>query len=154
MCGIAGIVRFGRPGAASVDLLARMAGAIAYRGPDGSGIYVDDQAGLAHTRLSIIDLAGGAQPIHNEDGTLWIVYNGEVFNYPELRKGLSERGHRFYTTTDTEVILHLFEEDGPGCLEKLNGQFALAIWDATKKALFLARDRIGIRRGVEPMPAF
>ncbi len=145
MCGIAGIVQFRGPGSVSVDLLARMAGAIAYRGPDGCGIYVDDQAGLAHTRLSIIDLAGGAQPIHNEDESLWIVYNGEVFNYPELREGLSERGHRFYTTTDTEVILHLFEEKGPDCLKEFNGQFALAIWDAKKKELFLARDRIGIR---------
>ncbi len=145
MCGIAGIVRLDGPGPASVDLLARMAGAIAYRGPDGSGIYVDDRAGLAQTRLSIIDLPGGAQPIHNEDETLWIVYNGEVFNYPELREGLAGRGHRFYTATDTEVILHLYEDNGTDCLRYLNGQFALAIWDAAKKTLFLARDRIGIR---------
>ena len=133
------------PGPVSVELLARMAGAISHRGPDGSGIYVDDQTGLAHTRLSIVDLAGGAQPIHNEDETLWIVYNGEVFNYPELRKELLERGHRFYTSTDTEVILHLYEENGPKCLDYMNGQFAIAIWDSKRHRLFLARDRIGIR---------
>ncbi len=146
MCGIAGIiVHNGAPGTISVEILARMAGALRHRGPDGTGIYVDDRAGLVHTRLSIIDLAGGAQPIHNEDGTLWIVYNGEVFNYPELRESLLSRGHRFYTSTDTEVILHLYEDKGPDCLVELNGQFAIAIWDAKRNTLFLARDRIGIR---------
>jgi len=116
-----------------------------HRGPDESGIYIEDQLGLGHTRLSIIDLSSGSQPIHNEDKTCWIVYNGEVFNYPELKADLLKKGHRFYTTTDTEVILHLFEEMGPACLQLLNGQFAIAIWNSEEKELFLARDRIGIR---------
>jgi len=122
-----------------------MIGAIRHRGPDEAGVYVDDCVGLGHARLSIIDLSSGVQPIHNEDKSLWIVYNGEVFNYVELRQTLEQKGHRFYTTSDTEVVLHLYEEEGPGCLNKLNGQFGLAIWDAKKKELFLARDRLGIR---------
>lgn len=119
--------------------------AIQYRGPDEWGYYIDDRVGLAHVRLSIVDLGGGTQPIHNEDKTLWIVYNGEIFNYPELRQELVGRGHGFYTSTDTEVLLHLFEEMGPACLERLNGQFAFAIWDTRSQELFLARDRLGIR---------
>jgi len=122
-----------------------MVSSLHHRGPDASGIYIDDRAGLGHARLSIIDLAGGDQPIHNEDEFLWIVYNGEIFNYPELRQGLVARGHGFSTATDTEVILHLFEEEGPACLSRLNGQFALAIWNARSGELFLARDRVGIR---------
>ncbi|MFH1718751.1 MAG: asparagine synthase (glutamine-hydrolyzing), partial [Planctomycetota bacterium] len=116
-----------------------------HRGPDESGIYLDDRVGLGHARLSIIDLSSGVQPIHNEDKSMWIVYNGEIFNYLELKQNLLQKGHRFYTTSDTEVLLHLYEEEGPDCLAKLNGQFALAIWDAKKKELFLARDRVGIR---------
>lgn len=122
-----------------------MIGFICHRGPDEAGIYLDDYVGLGHARLSIIDLSGGVQPIHNEDESLWIIYNGEVFNYPELKEELLRKGHRFYTTTDTEVILHLYEEEGPDCLARMNGQWALAIWDARKKELFLARDRVGIR---------
>jgi asparagine synthase (glutamine-hydrolysing) len=99
---------------------------------------------LGHARLSIIDLSGGFQPIHNEDETLWIVFNGEIFNYPEIRRKLIQRGHRFYTESDTEVILHLYEDHGAACLDSLNGQFAFAIWDARKNELFLARDRLGI----------
>lgn len=116
-----------------------------YRGPDETGWYVDDVVGLGHARLSIIDLAGGVQPIHNEDETMWIVYNGEIFNYPELKADLEKKGHRFYTTTDTEVLLHLYEQKGVDCLNDLNGQFALAIWDRSRRELFLARDRVGIR---------
>jgi len=122
-----------------------MIGALCHRGPDETGVYLDDQVGLGHARLSIIDLSSGVQPIHNEDKSLWIVYNGEVFNYPELKEKLLQKGHRFYTTSDTEVVLHLYEEQGPDCLTQLNGQFAIAIWDAKKKELFLARDRVGIR---------
>jgi asparagine synthase (glutamine-hydrolysing) len=122
-----------------------MLGLIHHRGPEGSGIYLDDQAGLAHARLRIIDLAGGDQPIHNEDGTIWIVYNGEVFNYPDLRQELLARGHRFYTNTDTEVLVHLYEEKGPELLKDLNGQFAFALWDQRQRRLLLARDRLGIR---------
>lgn len=144
MCGIAGILNLKARSAPEAEPIARMVSALRHRGPDGSGIYLDDRIALGHARLSIIDLAGGSQPIHNEDDTLWIVYNGEVFNYPELRQGLLARGHRFATATDTEVILHLFEEKGPGCLQDLNGQFAFAIWDSRKEELFLARDRVGI----------
>jgi len=144
MCGISGIYNLNRPGAISLNSIKRMVGAINHRGPDSSGIYLDDWAGLGHARLSIIDLSGGSQPIHNEDETMWIIYNGEIFNYPELRQDLILNGHCFYTSTDTEVILHLYEERGPSCLDYLNGQFAFAIWDTQKKELFLARDRVGI----------
>jgi asparagine synthase (glutamine-hydrolysing) len=116
-----------------------------HRGPNESGIYIDSSIGLAHARLSIIGLDSGTQPIGNEDGRLWIVYNGEAFNYPELKAGLVEKGHVFTTDTDTEVVLHLYEELGPACLDEINGQFAFAIWDSIKKELFLARDRVGIR---------
>jgi asparagine synthase (glutamine-hydrolysing) len=144
MCGIAGIVDFSgrRP---DQELLRRMLGLIRHRGPDAFGIYMDDMAGIASTRLSIIDLPGGDQPIHNEDESLWTVYNGEVFNYVELRPDLENRGHRFYTNTDTEVLIHLYEENGVDMLRHLNGQFGLSIWDNRKKELFLARDRMGIR---------
>lgn len=145
MCGIAGKYSFSSSSRISVDSIHKMIGIINYRGPDESGIYVDDSIGLGHARLSIIDLAGGVQPIHNEDSTLWIVYNGEIFNYPELKADLEKKGHRFYTTTDTEVLLHLYEEKGTACLNELNGQFAFAIWDSGKKELLLARDRVGIR---------
>ena len=136
MCGIAGIVDFNGP-PPSEGLLRRMLGLIRHRGPDAFGIYIDSDAGLASVRLSIIDLAGGDQPIHNEDGSIWIVYNGEAFNYIELKEDLIKRGHIFSTDTDTEVVLHLYEEYGAECLGKINGQFALAIWDSLRKKLFL-----------------
>ncbi len=144
MCGIAGIIDFNHHEDMQA-LLQRMLGFLHHRGPDAGGLYMDHGVGLGHARLSIIDLAGGDQPIHNEDRNVWIVYNGEVFNYPELRQELLTRGHRFYTTTDTEVIVHLYEEMGPALFEKLNGQFAFAIWDARKRHLILGRDRVGIR---------
>lgn len=122
-----------------------MLGLIRHRGPDSFGIYIDEKAGLGSARLSILDLAGGDQPIHNEDRTVWIVYNGEVFNYPDLRAELERNGHRFYTKTDTEVLVHLYEDLGPEFLSKLNGQFAFAIWDSREQRLMLARDRMGIR---------
>jgi asparagine synthase (glutamine-hydrolysing) len=144
MCGIAGIIDFSdhRP---DEGLLRRMLGLIRHRGPDAFGIYLDNTAGLASTRLSILDLAGGDQPIHNEDRSIWITYNGEVFNYVELREDLEKRGHSFYTHTDTEVLVHLFEEKGPEMLQDLNGQFGLALWDRRTETAFLARDRMGIR---------
>lgn len=145
MCGITGILNINEPKPIDEDLLCRMLSIMRYRGPDESGIYTDPHIGLGHVRLSIIGLTGGGQPICNEDGTLWIIYNGEVFNYIELKEDLIKKGHIFTTDTDTEVILHLYEDMGPDCLEHLNGQFALAIWDSTKKELFLARDRVGIR---------
>ncbi|MGQ0721252.1 MAG: asparagine synthase (glutamine-hydrolyzing) [Candidatus Eiseniibacteriota bacterium] len=145
MCGIAGILNLGSSEPIDEPLLARMISTIRHRGPDESGMYVDSTVGLAHARLSIIGLTGGTQPICNEDGTLWIVYNGEAFNYVELREELLGRGHVFRTTTDTEVLLHLYEEHGVESLKRINGQFALAIWDSRKRELFLARDRLGIR---------
>ena len=145
MCGIVGICHIDGPNDVSLDTIKSMVGALHHRGPDEAGIYLDDRVGLGHARLSIIDLSSGTQPIHNEDETLWIVYNGEVYNYPELKQALLLKGHRFYTTSDTEVVLHLYEEEGPDCLVQLNGQFAMAIWDAKKEELFLARDRVGIR---------
>lgn len=134
-----------RQGPIDENLVVNMISAIRHRGPDETGIYVDSHIGLGHARLSIIGLEGGGQPICNEDGSLWIIYNGEVFNYIELKEELIKKGHIFSTETDTEVVIHLYEELGPKCLEKLNGQFAIAIWDSLKKELFLARDRVGIR---------
>ena len=125
--------------------MRRMLGTIRHRGPDQFGIYLGTHVALGHARLSILDLNTGQQPIGNEDQTLWIVYNGEVFNYIELRADLRTRGHRFTTASDTEVILHLYEEYGPDCLNRLNGQFAIAIWDEKDRSLFLARDRLGVR---------
>lgn len=146
MCGIVGKLNLetGRP-PVTAEEMARMLAMIRHRGPDEFGAYVDGQIGLGNARLSIIDLAGGRQPIHNEDGSLWIVYNGEVFNYPELRRELEAAGHRFYTDTDTEVIVHLYEERGADFVTALNGQFALALWDNRRRELMLARDRVGIR---------
>lgn len=144
MCGIAGIFNLGQQQPITLDALRRMVSIQQHRGPDESGAYIDDNIGLAHARLSIIDLKGGTQPIHNEDKSIWIIYNGEIFNYPELRQELIQLGHKFYTTCDTEVILHLYEEKGVACLNKLNGQFAFAIWNSINKTLFLARDRVGI----------
>jgi asparagine synthase (glutamine-hydrolysing) len=128
-----------------LSLLRRMLGMIRHRGPDEFGIYRDNTVGLGNARLSIIDLTTGQQPICNEDGTVCIVFNGEIFNYVELRCTLEENGHHFTTTSDTEVLLHLYEDCGPGCLRVLNGQFAIAIWDSREGTLFLARDRVGIR---------
>jgi len=121
-----------------------MAAMLRHRGPDGYGLYRDDRVGLAHARLSIIDLSGGAQPIHNEDKSIWVTFNGEIFNYLELRAELERLGHRFYTRSDTEVLVHNFEEYGPRAWEKLNGQFALALWDSRDRRLWLVRDRVGI----------
>ena len=145
MCGIAGIVNIEDRGPVSLDRLKPMASVMHHRGPDEVGIYVDDHVGLINTRLSIIDIAGGTQPIHNEDKSKWIVLNGEIFNYPELRADLEALGHTFYTASDTEVILHAYEAWGAECVSRLNGQFAIAIWDTTDNTLFLARDRVGIR---------
>ena len=122
-----------------------MMDAIRHRGPDDEGLHIASEVGLGFRRLAIIDLNSGHQPLSNEDGTIWIVFNGEIYNYQELRKFLLSKGHVFRTQTDTEVIVHLYEELGPQCLEKLRGMFAFAIWDENKKTLFLARDRVGIK---------
>ncbi len=145
MCGIAGILDLQLTNSISLGDLKRMLTRIQHRGPDESGIYIGDQIGMGNVRLSIIDLNTGQQPIANTNKNLWIVFNGEIFNYVELRKELAGKGHVFQTTSDTEVMVHLYEEYGSDCLEKLNGQFAIAIWDKEKKELFLARDRVGIR---------
>ncbi len=144
MCGIAGIVFADATRQSDPALLERMTRALQHRGPDGMGYHREPGVGFGHARLSIIDLGGGAQPIHNEDETVWITYNGEVFNYIELRRMLESRGHRFYTHSDTEVIVHLYEELGDRFVEELNGQFAFAIWDRKRRRLVLARDRAGI----------
>ncbi len=144
MCGLAGVLSEQRHGVVSFEVLRRMAAMLRHRGPDGYGLYRDDRIGLAHTRLSIVDLAGGAQPIHNEDRTVWVVFNGEIFNHVELRRELEARGHRFYTRSDTEVIVHGFEEWGAAAWEHFNGQFAFALWDDRERRLWLVRDPLGI----------
>jgi asparagine synthase (glutamine-hydrolysing) len=146
MCGIAGIVNTGeRHDTPSRELLTSMVRAIRHRGPDEYGMYRDERAGLVHARLSLIDLTSGQQPVANEDGTLWIVFNGEIFNYVELRSDLEALGHRFRTHSDTEVIVHAYEAWGNGCFPRFNGQWALALWDSRSHRLVLSRDRIGVR---------
>jgi asparagine synthase (glutamine-hydrolysing) len=144
MCGIAGILNLdGRP--ADASRLERMVRTLGHRGPDAMSYLTDAACGLAHTRLSIIDVEGGHQPMSHADGRLSITFNGEIFNYIELRKDLSTRGHRFATRSDTEVILHLYEEYGEDCVRHMNGQWAFAIWDAHRRKMFLSRDRMGVR---------
>jgi asparagine synthase (glutamine-hydrolysing) len=144
MCGISGVVNLsGLPGDPH-SLLESMIAQLVHRGPDSNGFYVDERVGLAHARLSIIDIEGGIQPIHNEDSTVWVVFNGEIFNYIELRQELVNKGHKFYTHSDTEVIVHLYEEYGESFVNQLNGQFAIALWDLLKGKLLLFRDRVGI----------
>lgn len=145
MCGIAGLYNFRRDRDIDGRLLQRMNDVLSHRGPDGEGLYMNRFVGLAHRRLSIIDVAGGAQPMENETGDVVIVFNGEIYNYPELRAGLIKKGHVFKTNSDTEVIIHQYEEDGSDCVTSLRGMFAFAIWDKRRQALMLARDRIGIK---------
>ena len=146
MCGIAGIVslRDAAPPPSLAELEA-MVGALRHRGPDEFGLYRDARAGLGHARLSIIDLATGQQPLSNEDGSLWIVFNGEIFNYLELREELLGLGHRFRTRSDTEVIVHAWEAWGEQCVNRFRGMFAFALWDRNRETLFLARDRLGVK---------
>lgn len=145
MCGICGKLNFGPTKSVPRSLLQQMADSIEHRGPDDEGYYASGPVGFGFRRLSIIDLNTGHQPISNEDGTVWIVFNGEIYNYRELRQELLARGHIFKTRTDTEVIVHLYEEFGQECVEKLRGMFAFAIWDEKTQQLFLARDRVGIK---------
>lgn len=143
MCGICGIYNVCQDKPVPKDILTRMRDALVHRGPDDAGDFIENNVGLAMRRLNIIDLDTGHQPIHNEDKTIWIVFNGEIYNFPELREGLVKRGHSLYTKSDTEIIIHLYEEEGKSCVNKLNGMFAFAIWDSNKKRIFLARDKMG-----------
>jgi len=145
MCGIVGILRL-RPGP-PVDpgRLTSMRDSLAHRGPDGEGLHIQGPVGLGHRRLAIVDVAGGQQPMGNEDGTVWITFNGEIYNHASLRPGLEARGHRYKTRSDTETVLHLYEEEGERCVERLSGMFAFALWDEKKGRLLLARDRLGIK---------
>jgi asparagine synthase (glutamine-hydrolysing) len=145
MCGIAGIYNYKTNHSVDERTLAAMSEKVLHRGPDDEGFYVDGNIGLAFRRLSIIDLQTGNQPIHNEDKSVWVVFNGEIYNYIELKEDLEARGHRFYTKTDTEVIVHLYEEYGYEFALQLNGMFGIAIWDDNKKTLMLVRDRPGIK---------
>jgi len=145
MCGICGKLNFDRTLSVSPGLLKAMADSIHHRGPDDEGYYLSGPVGFGFRRLSIIDLSTGHQPISNEDGTVWIVFNGEIYNYLELREQLQAKGHQFKTHTDTEVIVHLYEEFGERCVEKLRGMFGFAIWNERKKEMLLARDRVGIK---------
>src|SRR5438874_3094537 len=140
MCGIAGILNLREQAPPAEEELRQMLALLRHRGPDQFGVYLDGRVGLGSARLSIIDLDTGQQPILSEDGNLSVVFNGEIFNYVELRPQLEANGHRFSTRTDTEVLLHLYEETGPACLQRLNGQFAFAIWNAREQSLFLGRD--------------
>ncbi len=142
MCGIVGFVNNNsRP--AKREILERMNSCIVHRGPDDDGFYLNDSVALAMRRLAIIDIAHGKQPIHNRDKKKWIVFNGEIYNFQELRKDLEERGHKFYTNSDTEAIVHLYDEYGADCVQHLRGMFAFAIWDEVEETLFIARDRVG-----------
>jgi asparagine synthase (glutamine-hydrolysing) len=144
MCGIAGI--YARPDADPPErLLLAMAGELRHRGPDGTGLYRDGRFGMTNNRLAIVDLEGGDQPLGSEDGRYWVMQNGEIYNYVELRAELEDRGRRFATTSDTEVIAQAYAEWGPACLDRLNGDFAFAVWDRRERELFLARDRFGVR---------
>lgn len=143
MCGICGVVSTGGP--PDLTLVRRMTGRLGHRGPDSWGYFRDERAVLGHTRLPIVDTAGGAQPLCNEDETLWTVFNGEIFNYVELAAELRGRGHTFRTASDTEVIVHAWEEWGPGCFSRFNGQWAIALWDTRARRLILSRDRLGVR---------
>src|SRR5581483_4281953 len=143
MCGICGIVDFERQERMSPDIVSRMNDTIKHRAPDDAGIYVASSVGLGHRRLSIIDVAGGHQPLSNEDGTVWVLLNGEIYNYQEIRERLLGHGHRFTTKSDTEAIAHLYEQDGEECFKQLRGMFSIAIWDARQRKLVLARDRVG-----------
>src|SRR6202165_3503700 len=143
MCGIAGIVNSNRQIVLDPTIIHQMCETIVSRGPDEEGMYVKAGVGLGMRRLSIIDLAGGHQPVFNEDRSVWVVFNGEIYNFPELRAELISRGHHLSTHTDTEVIVHLYEEMGADCVNKLRGMFAFALYDERLRKLLIARDRFG-----------
>src|SRR6185295_15491885 len=146
MCGINGIAFSSRSGrVVSRSELVAMRDVITHRGPDDEGIFIDRNVGLGHRRLSIVDVSRGHQPMTNEDATLHIIYNGEIYNHADYRESLEAKGHTYTTHCDTETILHLYEEHGSACVDYLRGMFAFAIWDQHKRELFIARDRLGIK---------
>src|SRR5215475_855356 len=145
MCGITGQFNFQRPEPVERETIVRMARSIAHRGPDDEGFCVAGRVGLGVRRLSIIDLAGGHQPMSDSEETVWVAFNGEIYNFPELRGELEQRGHRFRTRSDTEVIVHGYKEWGTDVLNRLNGMFGLAIWDVPRRRLVVARDAIDIK---------
>ncbi|MFI5026316.1 MAG: asparagine synthetase B, partial [Solirubrobacterales bacterium] len=145
MCGICGMVSTEHGAPPEPEVVARMNSRLVHRGPDSDGLFDGGRAVLAARRLSIIDLEGGDQPIANEDGSVVVVQNGEIYNYRELRRELERRGHRFATHSDTEVLVHLYEEHGEEFVERLRGMFAIALWDKRRRRLLLARDRFGIK---------
>src|SRR5881397_3091715 len=145
MCGIVGIVKLNQRDTVDEARLKRMRDVLRHRGPDGEGLWIEGPVGLGMRRLAIVDVAGGRQPMANEDGTAWVVYNGEVYNHAALRSGLEQRGHSYRTRSDTETILHLYEEEGERCVERLRGMFAFAVWDRRRGRLLLGRDRLGIK---------
>ncbi len=145
MCGICGIVNSNPGQPVDRAILTGMNEAMRHRGPDAQGYYLNGRLGLGHRRLSIIDLETGQQPMTNEDKSLWLVFNGEIYNFLDLRRQLAQAGHVFRTRSDAEVILHAYEEYGARCVEHFNGMFAFAIWDQPQNHLFLARDRVGIK---------
>src|SRR5690348_9031734 len=145
MCGICGIFHPDRDRRVSQNLLAAMNQQIVHRGPDDEGFFVEENVGLAMRRLSIIDVKSGHQPLSNENRDIWIVYNGEIYNHADLRTDLEAKGHQYRSRSDTETIVHLYEEYGRDCVKHLRGMFAFAIWDRRKRVLFAARDRLGIK---------
>src|SRR5438034_5516639 len=145
MCGICGLVTFRHDREIKEESLRRMCTSLRHRGPDDEGFLLEGGVGLGMRRLSIIDLNTGHQPIHNEDRTIWTVFNGEIYNYPALREELARLGHGFYTHSDTEVLVHAYEQWGDSFVERLNGMFAFALWDKPRRRILLARDRTGIK---------
>src|ERR671921_251829 len=145
MCGISGIVAADRLQADEPVRAKLMRDVLTHRGPDGAGLHTDDQAALGHRRLSIVDLAGGHQPLANEDETVWVTFNGEIYNHATVRPDLEAAGHRYRTRSDTETIVHAYEEWGDDCVDRFRGMFAFAVWDAPRRRLLLVRDRLGVK---------
>src|SRR6188474_2328139 len=145
MCGIAGQINFLRQDPVQPEVIERMASSISHRGPDDDGFFIDGPVGLGFRRLSIIDLSGGHQPMSDAEESIWVVFNGEIYNYKELRAELEKKGHKFRTTSDTEVIVYGYKQWGLDVLDHLNGMFGLAIWDVRRKRLTVARDPMGIK---------
>ena len=145
MCGICGIVNFNRNDTINPEILVEMRDVMIHRGPDDEGLYINQNVGFGFRRLSIVDISSGHQPMCNEDGDIWIVFNGEIYNHSIIRKELLSKGHIYKTKSDTETIIHLYEEEGIDGFKKMNGMFGIAIWDNKQKQLILVRDRIGIK---------